>query len=157
MTPQEMDQRIRNIARLFKVGDLNDWEKADELAAFSGIEYELALPRLMARTRETRQMLTGYRTTGIQWPKEERLPDVPYSLHYRFRYNKEELKRQQETGTLGQVAPQKKQRIKTEHELTLAVRSLVEILDEPSVPDKDFRKVARTVLGKYRYLARKAA
>jgi hypothetical protein len=50
MTPVELDQAIRHIAALTHEVDRNEWALADKLGSFEPVEYEAALPRLIAET-----------------------------------------------------------------------------------------------------------
>jgi hypothetical protein len=86
MTPQELNQAIREIGALSRKADRNEWELGDRLRAFSPLEYEQVLPRLIEITGWSRQRLTGLRTTAIRWPAEKRLPNERARIGYALRY-----------------------------------------------------------------------
>jgi hypothetical protein len=150
MTKEEIDRAIREIAAITRRVDGAEWELTDRLAQFSSVEYEQALPRLTEETGWTRQRLTTYYMTGRQWTPEKRLPDVPFVLHQRFRYQPEELVRQHDTGTLGQQTPARRRQVWTLTQMQAAITSILALVDEPTVADHEFRTKVAGILGLWR-------
>lgn len=114
---------------------INQWERADRLAALDPAEYEKQLPALIKETGLTRQQLTAIRMTALRWPKERRLEGVPFAVHRRYRYEPEELERQHKTGTLTKMAA--------------SISAVLVLAETPNVTNAEFRKQVRAILGQW--------
>lgn len=156
MTSQKLDQVIRRIAALTHEVDRNEWALADELGKFSPMEYEQNLTKLIAETGWTRQRLTAHWMTARRWPAAERLPEVPFAKHREYRYKPEELARQAETGTLGQLRPHIRHQEWTLNTLVRAVTEIIETLDDSRLSDKDRIQRIAAVVGTWRRLKKVA-